>query len=161
MPLVVSYAMLTGNVVASAPAVRRQFSKVRHGSLYFNAGLATLTFGMCASIFPSAFQVGDALKRVSASYAEIMQIMEQGSVSENLAMLMEIAEPLALIGEIRSSFQRKKRAPEPTTFSPSTRPSGFGQLKCNPARQHYLHHIHLFLLDSRCLTWLAARAICY
>lgn len=99
IPLHVSYALLMGNVLASAPAIRRAFGKLPNGRLWFNLGLALMSSAMCASLFPSAFASGDALQQLSQGYAEVMRVIDGASATHDATRLADLGELLTGLGK--------------------------------------------------------------
>lgn len=98
LPLIVSYALITANIVASAPAARKHFIDMERGAFWFNVAWASIAIAMCCGVFPSAFALGNSLHQLSVGYSIAVGIVEQARASGDITLLFALEEPMALLG---------------------------------------------------------------
>lgn len=98
LPLIISYALVTSDIVASAPAVRKHFINMRRGALWFNVIWSSIAVAMCVGVVPPAFALGNSLHHLSLGYAAAIAILDDARSSGDLTLLFGLQEPMIFLG---------------------------------------------------------------
>lgn len=104
VPLLVSYAIVGSNVLASTPAFRKYFIKTRSGPFWFNLGTALVSLTMSAGVIAPAIALGDALHGASVGYNEGMAIVRQANSTGDITQLLALQGVLGKLGEGSASL---------------------------------------------------------
>lgn len=103
IPLILSYALVTSNVMASSPPIRRHFSRMRHGVVWFNVFLFLVGVGMSIGVVPPAIALGNALHLGSVGYNSAVEVVRNAASKQDPTLLAGLAESMAMLGKSRAS----------------------------------------------------------